>query len=441
MYPTPGKQTTDFQHLQSPTGWKWMVLVCFLILPSLYIQGQDTIVRCAADAFLEEALKQRPELKEKRVKWEQELQEHIKEHRALPRTNITIPVVFHLVWHTEEQNISDLQIYDQLEILNRAFSMQNRNLHTVRGQFRHLISDVQIEFCLAKRDPDGMPTTGITRTQTDVEGIGNERIDFTKRAVHFSEYGGKDLWDPGQYLNIWVCEIGGNILGSATFPNSAPYPEAEGVVVDYRAIGSIGTGVEKLPFADGGKTLVHEIGHYFNLHHPWGPGSGSCDTDDFVGDTPNQIGPYRSCSNETTESCGSEDIVTNFMDYPEDQCLAMFTHGQKERMIASLELHRQNLLESDVCNPPGGPTEENADLTEIQVNWFPGPQRIGLFAARQGDYSLDIEVFDMAGRLVFSERTSFGRVHMIGFEGYPSGVYIICLRDDQDRECSQVVVY
>jgi hypothetical protein len=399
IFHAQGTPLSSFNSLKSG-----MLLFGLFFFPLFAAGQQESIIRCAADELLQEAFELRPELIEKREKMEAELQERLSGERSSSfRSTITIPVVFHVVWNTAEQNISDLQIYDQLEILNQAYNMHNRNLYTVPPKFRHLIADAQIEFCLAARDPSGNPTNGITRTQTDIEEVGSERIDFSRRAIHFSEFGGKDHWDPDRYLNVWVCEIGGGVLGSATFPQGMPYPEAEGVLVDYRYVGSIGTATESKPY-DGGKTLVHETGHYFNLFHPWGPGSGSCDVDDFVDDTPTQIGPYFSCDDPDPFSCDSEDIVTNFMDYPEDNCLAMFTLGQRDRMIASLELHRAELLESNACIPPAGTEPSGPALSDLSASWFPSSEKIGLYASRDSEFSIEIDLIDMAGRVVFPKK-------------------------------------
>ncbi|TVR80422.1 MAG: zinc metalloprotease [Saprospirales bacterium] len=415
--------------------------ICLFAISSSNAQsGTQELQRCAADDFLQEALEANPGLFEHLQEMESLLQENIRSGSwAEKRSSIAIPVVFHVVWNRSEENISDLQIFDQLEILNRSFNMNNRNLHTVPSQFRNLIANIDIEFCLAARDPDGNPTTGITRTFTPIENVGSERIDFLRRAIHFSEAGGVDHWDPDRYLNVWVCRIGGGLIGNATFPNAMPYPEAEGVVIDYRYVGSIGTAVESRPY-DGGKTLIHEIGHYFNLFHPWGPGSGSCDVDDFVEDTPLQIGPYFSCDESDRFSCGSEDIVTNFMDYPEDDCLAMFTHGQRERMLSSLISFRQPLLESDACLPPMGHEPSVGQDSDLQFSYLFNAGKIALFSNDLGPFSGNLYVYDIAGRLIFEESIAFDRIHLVNADFLLPGVYITCFNKTNNRYCGKILI-
>ena len=155
------------------------------------------------------------------------------------------------------------------------------------------------------------------------------------------------IWDATKYLNIWVCNINGGILGYAQFPDAPNEPgnpastaaNTDGVVVHYNTVGS---SVQKFPGSfpyDEGRTLTHEVGHWFGLRHIWG--DGNCTTDDFVFDTPRASGPNFGCAAATTNSCNditygaaadSNDMVKNYMDYSDDRCMDIFTIGQKNRM-------------------------------------------------------------------------------------------------------------
>nr|MBS0036617.1 T9SS type A sorting domain-containing protein [Saprospiraceae bacterium] len=401
--------------------------------------GQMDVQRCGADNFFLEGIEYNPQLADKPSGNQEKLRSFLMDNpHSIQRSILTIPVVVHVVYHTEEQNISDLQIYDQLEILNRSFNQKNLNLHSVPSHFRHLISDVNIEFCLAQKDPQGNKTNGINRIQTEVPEIGSTRFEGNKVAVFFSDQGGRDLWNPKNYLNLWICDIGGNLAGSSTFPNMAPYPEAEGILLDYRYVGSIGKAVESAPY-DKGKTLVHEVGHYFNLFHPWGLGPGSCQNDDEVEDTPLQEKPYFRCQNEITQSCGSEDLIVNFMDYPEDKCLAMFTHGQKERMIGSIMLFREELISSDACNPMVGPEEQ--DISGLQIQYLNGAGQIAIFSQGGKRYELTAEIYDLLGKKLHTEKPVFYRSHLINSSRLSVGMYIVCLEDEKTRVCKKILVY
>ena len=253
---------------------------------------------------------------------------------------VTIPVVFHVVYRTATENISDAQIATQMQVLNDDFRRLNSDADNTWSQ----AADSEIEFCMATIDPNGNPTNGITRTATNVNGFG------TNDAVKFDSQGGKDAWPASDYLNIWVCNIGGGILGYAQFPGG---PAAtDGVVNGYQYTGTIGTA--QAPF-NGGRTLTHEVGHYLNLRHIWG--DTGCGGDDFVADTPLSDAANYGCATGHS-SCGSTDMVQNYMDYSDDACMNLLTEGQKTRMRALFDAggFREALANSTKCGAPADPT-------------------------------------------------------------------------------------
>ena len=259
------------------------------------------------------------------------------EHRAVNGV-ITIPVVVHVVYNTTAENISDAQIQSQINVLNADFRRLNSDANNVWSQAQ----DSEIEFCLATVDPNGNATTGITRTATSTTAFG------TNDQVKSSSTGGKNAWDASKYMNMWVCDISGGILGYAQFPGGNP--ATDGVVIDYQYFGTIGTA--SVPF-DLGRTATHEVGHYLNLRHIWG--DGGCSVDDFVTDTPSSDGPNYGCAPNTI-SCGTTDMVQNYMDYSDDACMNLFTAGQNTRMRAIFDTggSRASLLTSTACGtaPP-----------------------------------------------------------------------------------------
>ncbi|MBK6609648.1 MAG: hypothetical protein IPG29_01660 [Sphingobacteriales bacterium] len=134
---------------------------------------------------------------------------------------ITIPVVFHILETNgiPQTKVSDDKIYTQLDVLNEAFRLKNKDFDNVREIFKPFAADIEIEFCLAAQTPDGLATTGITRTATNVK-----KFDIGSNVAKYTADGGKDAWDTKKYLNIWVCadiwdENSGNddILGYAQF--------------------------------------------------------------------------------------------------------------------------------------------------------------------------------------------------------------------------------
>jgi hypothetical protein len=249
---------------------------------------------------------------------------------------IRIPVVVHVVWNKEEENVSDAQIQSQIEVLNKDFRKLNQDISQVPDVWKDITVDLGIEFFLATKDPDGNPTTGVTRTHTSVTSF------FTDDKIKFESAGGKDAWPADRYLNMWVCKLGGGLLGYAQFPGGPA--ETDGVVITHTGFGT--TGTARPPF-DKGRTATHEIGHWLNLYHIWGDDGTGCTGSDEVDDTPNQASgntgfpsfPHISCDNGP-----NGDMFMNYMDYVDDMCMVMFTQGQATRMNACLEGPRSSFL-------------------------------------------------------------------------------------------------
>ena len=260
----------------------------------------------------------------------------------------TIPVVVHVVYNTAAQNISDAQIQSQIDVLNKDFQLLNSDVSGVPSAFQPLVADCKIQFCLAKRDPSGNATTGIIRKSTTVTSFSTN--DNVKRSAN----GGSDAWDRNQYLNLWVCNISGGILGYAQFPGGAA--ATDGVVITYTGFGTTGTAAA--PF-NLGRTATHEVGHWLNLRHIWGDDGTGCSGSDLVGDTPNQADENYGCPSFPAVSCSNGpngDLFMNYMDYTDDRCMYMFTVGQRDRMYGVLQAGgaRASLASSQGCTPPAG---------------------------------------------------------------------------------------
>lgn len=249
---------------------------------------------------------------------------------------ITLPVVVHVLYNTSAQNISEAQILSQIEVLNEDFRRTNSDADNTWSQ----AADTQIEFALATIDPNGNATSGITRTYSNVTAW--EANDSMKS----SSNGGVDPWNTSQYLNMWICPLESGLLGYAQFPGGDA--STDGVVMAPQYFGSSDKGngfYLSAPF-DKGRTTTHEVGHFLNLRHIWG--DGNCSLDDFVSDTPSSDAANYGCT-ESHTSCGSLDMVQNFMDYSDDSCMNLFTEGQKDRMRTVLEVGgaRRSLALSD----------------------------------------------------------------------------------------------
>ncbi|GAB4500282.1 MAG: hypothetical protein OHK0019_38430 [Saprospiraceae bacterium] len=338
-----------------------------LLLGSLNAQQRT----CAAEEVLARQLLEDPFMKQRMEDIERQTEQFIKAGGAQDRAVVTIPVVVHVVYYNATQNISDSRILSQIQVLNDDFRRLNADAANTPSAFQGVAADCEINFCLATQDPNGNATTGIQRRQTTVNGFS------TNDNVKFFSTGGLDAWDRNKYLNIWVCNLSGGLLGYAQFPGGPA--STDGVVCDYAYFGTTGA----TPPFDKGRTTTHEVGHWLNCYHIWGDDGTSCSGTDQVSDTPNQADENYGCPTFPTVSCSNGpngDMFMNYMDYTDDACMNLFTIGQKNRMQALFAAGgaRAALANSTGCQPPGGggscgtPSGLNATnitQTSATLNW------------------------------------------------------------------------
>lgn len=257
---------------------------------------------------------------------------------------ITIPVVFHILYSTNNstQNISNARIQAQLDVLNQDFSGTNADVTNVPSVFQPFVANTGIQFCLAVRDPNGNTTDGIIRKQTSTTSFSSNN------GIKFDAQGGSNAWPRDSYLNIWVGNLSGGLLGYAQFPGGAA--NTDGVVLLNGSVGGPGALGTASPY-NRGRTATHEIGHWLNLRHIWG--DANCGNDQ-VADTPVQQGPNFGCPTFPKISCSNGpngEMFMNYMDYTDDNCMIMFTEGQGIRMNAAITASRPQLLNSLGCVP------------------------------------------------------------------------------------------
>lgn len=280
---------------------------------------------CASMDNLEYRMSQDPNLEQQMSQIEIYTQNKIEsmQQNKIVGSVITIPVVVHVIYSNANENISDAQILSQIQVLNDDFRRLNSDANSTWSQ----AADTQIQFCMAAVDPNGNPTNGITRKSSTKSSWG------TNDAMKKSSQGGVNPWDTSQYLNMWVCNIGGGILGYAQFPGGSA--STDGVVIGPNYFGSTngGSGFYLASPFNLGRTTTHEVGHFLNLRHIWG--DGGCSVDDFVSDTPTSDAANYGCATGHA-SCGTTDMVQNYMDYSDDACMNLYTLGQKNRMRAIL---------------------------------------------------------------------------------------------------------
>lgn len=345
----------------------------FLLFLQISLRAQVAEKRiCGTNEYMHELELNNPEIIAKRQLIEQHTHQYIEQANKRTRAVITIPVVVHVVYNLGSQNISDAQIQSQIAVLNKDFRRQNTDFGNTPGSFQPLAADCEIEFVLAKRDPNGDSTTGITRTYTATTAFS------ANNNIKNSATGGRSPWPAGEYLNIWVGKLSGGLLGYGQFPGG---PAAtDGVVISYRAFGTTGSALA--PF-NKGRTTTHEVGHWLNLFHIWGDDGGNCNGSDLVEDTPNQGAenygvpayPHISCNNTPFG-----DMFMNYMDYTDDVAMTMFSAGQKVRMDAMFSAggFRYTLLSSQggnypvpqvACGVPSNISTSNVSVTNAQIDW------------------------------------------------------------------------
>ncbi len=344
------------------------ITLLFLMLTGVVFS--QTKRSCHADEMMKEKFKNNPAAEEYMHQMEKFTQNRIAQLKNSQRKIVgdvyQIPVVVHVLYTNSSNNISAAQIQSQLDVLNADFRRTNADRTNKWSQ----AADTKIEFYLAEIDPNGNPTTGITRKQVS-KSTWNTSLGEGD-ALKKSSQGGVDPWNTAEYLNMWVVDniIRNTNTGTATILGFAQFPwdtdaSTDGVVMADQYFGT--TGTAQAPF-DGGRTTTHEVGHYFGLRHIWG--DGGCGVDDFVSDTPESDAPNYGCASGHT-SCGSEDMIQNYMDYSDDSCMNLFTAGQRDRMHTYLEAGgaRRALALSDKSN--GGTPPPPADTCSSTVSSFP----------------------------------------------------------------------
>ena len=338
-----------------------------------------------------------------------------------------IPVVVHIIYNTAEQNISDASIYSQLDVLNADYRKQNADVSNVPSHYTGAAADVEIEFCLAHVDPDGNWTDGITRTQTTTT-----QWSGSSNGMMSAADGGHDPWPHSDYLNIWVVSLNPQFLGYAYPPGANP----NGMVIGYKNFGTVGSYLSNI--YDEGRTATHEIGHWLDLFHLWGPGADNtdCTASDMVDDTPVQAQANYNCPSGNQVSCSNGphgDMYMNFLDYVNDDCMIMFTEGQKARMRAALEGPRASILASQGCDLTSVYESGLTKMFSIYPN--PASQTIKLNLAPWMNEEFMVTIINTQGKRlqVESHVTKSYASDGINISNLASGLYILELVSGQEK--------
>lgn len=321
---------------------KAVLLILFLASFSTQLNAQQEDW-CGFDPLLEEKIKENPNYMNELRQRVQEIREAGVNEQTKAAT-YTIPVVFHIIHDGGEGNISMDQIQSGIDVMNEDFAALNADASQIRNTadapYAPIHADIEVEFKLAKRDPQGNCTNGVERKFAP--HLTNDAGEDCK----YSANGGLDAWPNDSYLNIWVVNSiagsgNGTTLGYAFLPYNN-WGAGHGILNRHDRIGRIGTAE-----FNGGRTLTHEMGHICGLFHTFQDGCHGSDCEsngDYVCDTPPADQTFGCLSTNNTcndipvnDFYGSDvyDQNENHMSY--NSCRLMFTEGQKALMHNNFE--------------------------------------------------------------------------------------------------------
>ena len=238
------------------------------------------------------------------------------------------------------------QIDSQIAVLNRDFRKTNRGRRNTPAPFAPIAGDARMEFELARTDPDGSPTDGVIRVADHQDSFTSDDPGEVRRVS-----GGSDAWPRDEYLNMWVCQLTGGLLGYAQFPGGPA--ETDGVVMTHTGFGTTGTAAA--PF-NNGRTATHEIGHWLNLRHIWGDDGDGCSARTSSTTRRTRAGRTAASRPSRRSRCSNGpngDMFMNYMDYVDDDTMVMFTAGPDHPHAGRLDGPRSSIGSSISCGPTG----------------------------------------------------------------------------------------
>jgi len=396
-------------------------------------------------------LEEHPELAIERATLETFIAEFAENNDEITRTQITIPIVFHVNDPTNPQKVTAAQIQSAITILNQDYNAQNPGFTSLRPEFAGIASSVGITFCLATKDPNGNATTGITYHYNNYDGRAPDGTGSTVKSVSY--------WPSNKYLNVWVVNAPENgdtyASGWAYLPSSwALQNQVDGIIYNHRYLGYTGSSEVSGPTSwqqEMAHVLTHEIGHFLNLDHTFenyctAPG-------DNVDDTPYVY--YHGSNNceQLGEKCQGVTLVNdeNYMDYT--PCPSMYTAGQKTRMLATLNASvagRNNLwsasnLIATGCSQVTNGLDELGNVIRPIIfatpNPFEGSVSITI-SAPAGSYSLRLT--NLIGEIIVDEVIAIGNDFYsteLDLNTVSSGVYLIQINNGSHASVERIIKY
>lgn len=319
------------------------------------------------------------------------VQAQLAEENFGDRSTLVVPIVFHIVYSSNNENIHDSLIYQQIQTLNDDFQRLNADTLNTPAAFQSIAGAMDIEFCMATVDPNGNPTDGILRIQTSETSFSTVSSYSVPDPVKHNSSGGSNAWPTDEYMNIWICNLTGSTAYTAP-PGNFIDPADDGIVCHYNHIGNSGVA----PYGQG-RTIVHEMGHWFGLKHIWGDDSGNCSGTDYIADTPNQGDWTGGCpSFPLTDACSPTApgiMFMNYMDYSEDGCRNMFSQGQVDYMRSVYDALMDGYYTEDKC------TNNTSVVTHLKSDfkWYILDNELNIVS----DFPIcSVEVYNFQGQVV-----------------------------------------
>lgn len=422
------------------------VLLGFILLYSVSASGQSAYMPCGTDLVNNELRKRNPDFDRQLAKTTYDL-EHSTTSLKTGKTTASkykVQVVFHFVLDSAQvKQLGDVagikeRVTSQMEQLNRDWNARNPDSVKIPAAFKPLYGNMNVEFVLATKAPDGSPSPGYeivytTKKSYDIASGGTMGSTLGASDAKYKSTGGADAWDPASYYNVWVLNVTPvGVLGFATPPRRPPFdvfPVAEqGAVILYGAFGKKTSPGQYFSFSQAttGRTLVHETGHFFNLFHTWGS-TDDCSDDDGISDTPPQgrSTPNNAPDFPVIDACSPSSpgvMFMNFMDYAVDTAQALFTKGQAAASHKELD--------------PGGDRHSLVLPTTSLEEWEYSPGIVRLVPNPAGNtVTVDMDgrdvdqviVLDIAGRELLRNAAGKQASVVLNIDRFAPGIYLVKL--------------